>query len=176
MADLDPEWVKAMKAYRKPVSTRVEIEAEPAKAFQVHGNLWIGSAPPIGRGVGKHFDCLVLCACEYQVPDCFPDIQVAQAIMDDCGNPMTNLERKEAVRAAGKTIRWLKEGLRVLVTCRQGRNRSGTVCGLSLMRGPAKMSSEQAIKTVRAARSNALGNPDFVKFLHAYGDYIKQKS
>jgi protein-tyrosine phosphatase len=138
-------------------------------AFQVRDNLWIGSAPPIGTQVASKFDALVLAAMEYQCGECFPGVEVACAIMNDDGSPMTTEEKKEAVRTAGTVISWLSRGLRVLVTCRAGRNRSGLVVTLSLCKGPERMTPAQAIRAVRAVRGpGALSNADFVRFLYDY--------
>lgn len=150
-------------------SESLAVESEPAVAFRVLGNLWIGSAPPIGKAVAQHFDCLVLSAIEYLPwPSCFPGVDVYTVSMRDDGNPMSKEEMASAVRAAGKVISWLREGKRVLVTCHQGRNRSGVICALVLCKGRG-MSPERAVRTVRVARGpTALSNPHFLKFLEEY--------
>lgn len=138
-------------------------------ADRVHGGLWMGGWPPPSYRVGDHFDCLVLCAREYQVPDLFGRVQVAQARLDDSGVPMRLEERPEAIRAAGKVVRWLRQDLRVLVTCFAGRNRSGLVSAIALCKGPAAMDPDAAIAAIRAARGDsAFRNPWFEAFLRAY--------
>ena len=146
------------------------LQSEPSTASHIYGNLWMGSAPPIGWGVAKHFDHLILSAIEYQLPnDCFPGVEVLNAPMNDNGSPMTISEMQIAVQTAGKVIRRLMDGRRVLVTCRQGRNRSGIITALSLCMGLPKMSPSQAINRIRQARGQgAMVNKYFVKFLHEF--------
>ena len=136
---------------------------------QVYGNLWMGGWPPPDARLGQRFDCLVLTAMEYQPAECFGDVEVARALLNDDGSPMRREEAVEAVRAAGKAIRWLGEGKKVLGTCFAGRNRSGLVCALTLCRGPEAMGPDAAIEAVRAARGDsAFRNPWFEAFLRAY--------
>lgn len=130
-------------------------------------NLWIGGAPSPFAPVGEQFDGLVLCANEYQ-PDCFTDIEIIHAPIKDDGSPMTRDEQAIAARTAGKIIRWLNYGSRVLVTCYAGRNRSGLICAIVLCKGPMKMNVEDAIGLIRSTRPNALANQDFVNFLRAF--------
>ena len=145
------------------------IEAQPATASRILGNLWMGDAPPIGYGVKQYFDHLVLCAMEYQLdPALFPGVNVIHAPMNDDGSPMTVDEMKIAVRTAGQVIRHLKNKERVLVSCMQGRNRSGIVTALALCLG-AKHMPQQAVQRIRFARGpNAMKNRDFLWFLQKY--------
>lgn len=151
------------------ITNEAVLQADPSVLFRIHQNLWIGSAPPIGYHVGKYFDCLALCAVEYQCPECFPGVEITQAFINDDGSRMTREEMFQAVRAAGKVISWLGQGKSVLVTCQAGRNRSGLVCALTLCRGPLKLKPASAIKLIRDARgSQALSNTDFVSFLENF--------
>lgn len=145
------------------------LEAPPAVAFRVLGNMWIGSAPPIGWTVSQHFDCLVLSAMEYPPGStCFPNVERLAVTLNDDGSPMQKPEMAEAVRAAGKVLAWLKARKRVLVTCHAGLNRSGLICALVLCKAKG-MSPKEAVETVRAARGpNALRNQYFLDFLEAY--------
>lgn len=145
------------------------LEAVPAVSFRVLGDLWIGSAPPIGHTVAQHFDCLVLSAVEYPPgPTCFPRVETLAVSLNDDGSPMRKQEAVEAVRAAGKVLAWLRGGKRVLVTCHAGLNRSGLICALVLCRGNG-MSPEKAVSTIREARGpNALRNQYFLDFLNAF--------
>jgi len=152
------------------LETNLTYPVIPATASQVHGNLWMGGWPPPGWRLASHFDCLALCAMEYQVPECFPGVQVIQAHLNDDGTPMRREEAYEAVRAATQVIKWLEQDLRVLVTCFAGRNRSGLVSGLALCRGPTAMNPAEAIRTIRSARGEgALSNPWFLKLLTDLG-------
>ncbi len=55
--------------------------------------------------------------------------------------------------------------MRVLVTCMQGRNRSGLVSALMLIRLGA--TADAAIRSIRRARVNALTNEQFVLLLRS---------
>lgn len=152
------------------VVNEILIQPEPSTATQILGNLWMGSAPPIGLGVAQHFDHLVLCAKEYQLPpECFPGVEVIYAPMNDDGSPMTAEEMQIAIRAAGKVIRRLVDGRRVLSTCRQGRNRSGIIAALALCLGPPKLNPAKAVSKIRFARGpGAMVNKDFLWFLNEF--------
>ena len=131
-------------------------------------NLWMGGAPSPFVRIHDYFDGLALCADEYQ-PNCFPDVSMIRALIKDDGSPMTRQERIEAARAAGKVIKLINDGGRVLVTCYAGMNRSGLVCAVTLCKGPDKMNVDDAIKLIRKARGKyALSNTDFVDFLYAF--------
>jgi len=149
------------------------LQAAPATASRVLGNLWMGDAPPIGPGVAEHFDQLVLCAMEYQLnPAFFPGVDVVYAPMNDDGSPMTTDEMSIAVQTAGIVIRNLVQGRRVLVTCMQGRNRSGIVTALSMCMGPPQFLPSQAISRIRRARGpGAMQNTYFQRFLQKFYDY-----
>ena len=153
-------------------SGQIVLFSKPATASRVSGNLWVGSAPPMGSGVSRAFDCLVLAAVEYQLdPAFFRGVEVLAAPLNDDGTPITMEEMATAVRAAGRVISWLAAGKRVLVTCHMGRNRSGLIAALALCMGPGKVPSEAAVAAVRAARGPAaLSNGHFTGFLKAYCD------
>lgn len=160
---------------------RIVLAGDPAEQFLfsgvvaeancVMGDLWMGSAPPIGTRVGQHFSCLVLCAKEYQPhPGCFPGVRAMNAPFNDDGSRMTTDEIRTAVRAASQVARWLSEKRSVLVTCHMGLNRSGVVCALALMIGPSRLSAPAAVAAVREARGpHALSNPQFLGLLGAVG-------
>jgi hypothetical protein len=153
-----------------PSGNQLLLQQEPATASKILGGLWMGSAPPIGLGVRQHFDCVVLCAMEYQLPpECFPGVEVIHAPMNDDGTPMTAEEMEIAVRTAGKVISRLVNKQRVLSTCRAGRNRSGIVCALALCMGPPKYTPQRAIARIQAARGPyAMRNSYFRNFLHQF--------
>lgn len=128
----------------------------------------MGSMPLPYSPLAKEFDGLALCAMEYQHGDLFPGVDVVRAALNDDGSPMTRDEAFSAVSAAGRVISWLRGGNRVLVTCMQGRNRSGLVCALALCKG-AGLSLDKAVEAIRAARGDgALRNPYFLRFLQDY--------
>jgi len=148
---------------------RHRFKYEDSTFADLGDNLWIGGAPSPLAPVGKYFDGLVLCANEYQCPGCFPGSQTIQAPLRDDGSAMTREEQITAAKTTGKVIKLLNNGLRVLVTCYAGRNRSGLVCAMVLCKGPRQMGVEDAINLIRSARGpHALSNQDFVNFLRAF--------
>jgi len=116
-----------------------------------------GSAPPIS--VEIPFDTIVLAAIEYQ-PE-IPGYEVIHVPLDD-GPPPTREEKALIRDTAYEVARQIRSGQRVLVTCWQGRNRSGVIAGLALV--------ELGVPGPRAARRiqrirNGLTNPHFLKMV-----------
>jgi protein-tyrosine phosphatase len=112
-----------------------------------------GSAPPPGAALP--FDVVVLCAQEYQ-PD-LPGYAVMRVPLDD-GPPPTRAELASIRAAAREVAAKVRAGERVLVTCWQGRNRSGVVAGLALV--DLGLPPERAIRRIQAYR-DGLTNPYF---------------
>lgn len=144
------------------------LQGEAATASKIADNLWMGSAPPIGPSASQYFNDVVLCAMEYQLSgNMFPGVNIIHAPMNDDGSPMTAGERVIAIKTAGKVLSRISRNRNVLVTCYQGRNRSGLVAALALCFGPHKMSPKQAIETIRSARGeSAMRNDYFIWFLN----------
>jgi hypothetical protein len=161
--------VKVFNKSRKPIPyNHISFQHRQSTYSKILDNLWIGGAPPPQANIGQYFDCLVLCAHEYQ-PDCFPDIQVAFAPMRDDGLLISHNDALQAVKAAGKTIKWMDQGLKVLVTCYAGRNRSGLVTALTLCKGPMAMPPVKAIAKIKSVRGpDALSNLGFVRFIMSF--------
>ena len=133
----------------------------PIDAHQIIERLWQGSFPEPGSTLHRcGFDVLVLCAEELQPPSSlYHDLEVIHAGLDDgVGTP--SLERT-ARRAAAQVIEALRAGKRVLVTCAQGRNRSGLVVGLALK----ELMDRDVVDFVQRRRPNALTNPYFAELL-----------
>jgi protein-tyrosine phosphatase len=127
--------------------------------------LYQGSAPAPGPELARlGFKGLILCADEYQLPaEAFPGLRVIHAPNDDSGREPTRLEIFRAWRAAAVVAQEVARRRAVLVTCAQGRNRSGLVSALALcLMG---MKGRDAIALVRARRANALTNPAFNAYL-----------
>lgn len=104
-----------------------ELDSTP-----LFSGLHIGSAPSQPSAVGEQFDCLVLCAREYQPGhERFPGVRVAHFPFDDVRRPAP-IDIAMAKSAAEFVARRLGRGERVLVTCMAGRNRSGFVCAITL--------------------------------------------
>jgi len=115
-----------------------------------------GSAPP--AHVVIPFDVIVLAAMEYQNPE-LPGYHVIRVPLDDSGPPPNALDRRRirhTAREIADRVRWRE---RVLVTCMQGRNRSGVLAGLAI-RDLLGIPGAEAARRIRLAR-NGLSNPYF---------------
>lgn len=130
-------------------------------AHQIVDRLWQGSFPEPGSRLREHgFDVLVLCAKELQPPDAlYHDLEVIHAGIDD--GPVTPKLERVARRAAAQVTKALRANKKVLVTCAQGRNRSGLVVGLVLK----KVTDRDVVDFIQRRRPNALTNPHFVELL-----------
>jgi protein-tyrosine phosphatase len=79
---------------------------------------------------------------------------------------MTIAEQRVAMQAATVVVQARARGDRVLVTCMQGRNRSGLIAALALRR--LGVSADDAVSMVRSARGiGALNNAHFLALLRA---------
>jgi protein-tyrosine phosphatase len=119
-----------------------------------NGMLAQGSAPPVG--VRLPFDVIVLAAEEYQ-PD-LPGYEVVRLPIDDARPDAGTRARIRTV--AEEIALYVRAGKRVLVTCFQGRNRSGVLAGLALVELGAT-TPQQAVRRIRMNRTGALTNPYF---------------
>ena len=123
------------------------------------GRLAQGSEPPVGTKLP--FDVVVLAAIEYQ-PESLPGHLTLHAPLDDSGPPPTPTERALIKYAAKDVARRVRAGQRVLVTCHQGRNRSGVIAGLALVE--LGVSGKEAAKRIRRLR-NGLTNRYFYEMV-----------
>lgn len=131
-------------------------------AHRIAPRLWQGSRPPEGKTLRTAgVDVLVLCAFEYQPPARdFPGVELLHAPMDDGDIVPWRLAMRTASAAAARYC----QGKRILVTCNQGRNRSGLVTALILWTlnfGSGKRCADH----VRQHRPNALTNEAFYRWL-----------
>jgi protein-tyrosine phosphatase len=122
------------------------------------GLLAQGSAPP--PGVRIPFDVIVLAAMEYQ-PD-LPGYEVLHVPLDD-GPPPSPRERAHIRENAKRIARRVRAGKRVLVTCWQGRNRSGVLAGLALVE--LGLPGNRAARRIQRIR-NGLTNPHFLAMVN----------
>lgn len=138
-------------------------------ADEIVPQLWQGSVPRGGKYLSEHgFDCVVLCAYENQDASRYHDIDVILAPNDDnYRRPPTNEEMVIAMSAAGEVAKRLERGENVLVTCMQGRNRSGLVSALTLHYWKG-YSGVDATRLVQERRLTALQNPGFVAALKRF--------
>jgi len=159
-------------------STRWPRGPDVGFAYVLDNVLAQGSRPPIGGPLAPRFTTLVLCAQELLeetpqgLPGAFPDVTVLKMPLDDA-KPSSDEVRRSLVAAHNVASR-VRHGERVLVTCNQGRNRSGLIVALTLMQLGA--SANEAIARVKHARKNALTNPYFVQVLRAYDGMPKLAS
>ncbi len=151
-------------------------------AQEIHPGLWQGGWPPPGEWLaGKGFSTLVLCAFEYQPPRTFPPMVAALPGMramnpwpgveviyapndDDFENPPSRETLRLALQAGRRVAVRLAEGRKVLVTCWQGKNRSGLVSALGLY-FHLGISGKAATRMVQTRRTGGLRNPKFVELL-----------
>lgn len=112
-----------------------------------------GSAPPLEARVP--FDVIVFSAKEYQ-PN-LSGYDVMHVPLDD--GPPPDTKTRERIRAAARQIaEHVRAGRRVLVTCWQGRNRSGVLAGLALVE--LGLPRQRAVRRIREYR-NGLTNRYF---------------
>ncbi len=141
-------------------------QAQPDPTRDGHrGSLWLGGASDVGSG--EHYDLIVLCADEFQ-PEAHviarPGTEVVHAPNDDSEKPLTRDQAAIAIMASRRAARAFREGKKVLVSCMQGRNRSGLVMALTLHRLYG-MAGERCRSYIRSKRPHALTNDSFNKFL-----------
>lgn len=114
-----------------------------------------GSVPPPGAVLP--FDVIVLAAIEHQDID-LPGYEVLLVPLDDSGPPPSPADRVLIRETARRIARRIRAGKRVLVTCHQGRNRSGVLAGLALVE--LGLPRDRAVRRIRVYRQG-LTNPWF---------------
>ena len=117
----------------------------------------MGPRPPEGPSLSRAgFDLLLLCAKEYHpAPNDFPGVGVVYVHLDDSGQPMTEKEQRQAKNAGRIVADAVRAGRVTLVTCNQGRNRSGLVVALALHHLTG-LDGWKCIDQVRLLRNTAL--------------------
>lgn len=149
-----------------------DVDASP-----ITEKLWMGGHPPAGPGLAKWgFDALILAAREFQLSaEHFPDVIVLHAPMHDDHKGIPHGEAVIALHAAKQVVQWIKAGKKVLVTCWQGRNRSGIITALALLE-LTKLNPKEIAFLIRASRGPAaLSNGHFVHLLNTVNDRRQQK-
>ncbi len=115
-----------------------------------NGRLAQGGAPPPHARLP--FDVVVLAAMEYQ-PD-LPGYRVLRVPLDD-GPPPDHATRVVIRGAARRVADCVRAGDRVLVTCWQGKNRSGVIAGLALCElGVPGWRAARHVRAVRGGLTN----------------------
>lgn len=120
-----------------------------------NGKLAQGSRPP-EFVKGLPFDVIVLAAREWQ-PE-LSGYEVIRVLLDDSGPPPTPAERIAIRQNARRVAHRIRAGKRVLVTCVQGRNRSGVIAGLALVE--LGLPPKLVVQQIRRIR-DGLANPYF---------------
>lgn len=128
--------------------------------------LWQGAAPETGDRVrAEGFDCLVLCAIEYQPgPENFPGVEVLYVPYEDNQHREIPTEILKRVHAAAREVaNRLREYKKVLVTCQAGLNRSGLVSALAIhyLTG---VNGRICAERVKKSRDMALFNQRFYSY------------
>jgi protein-tyrosine phosphatase len=142
----------------------------------VNGQLAQGAYPGQHPGLFNAFDVVVYCAKEaqprFKAP---PGKAIVYCPMDDdIYRPVPDSVHRMLVERANfcaKQASWRK---RVLITCVQGKNRSGLLMGMTLLRLYPTWTPEQAVRIIRQYRKLgggdvALANTMFEQHLLAKG-------
>lgn len=138
---------------------------EMLDATKLAPKLYQGSYPRDAvRRLG--FDALVLCAEELQRRTDEPGLITIRCPLRDDGSEFTLRDWNRALGAANQIVDLLLRRRRVLITCAQGRNRSGLVSGITLYR-LTDLSGEQVVRHIQKLRPGALTNDDFAAALFA---------
>jgi protein-tyrosine phosphatase len=142
-------------------------------ATRLWSKFYQGSYPL--EGVRAHgFRVLVLCAEELQHRAEEPGVVTLRCpLFDDGRRPMSPIEWQHAVRTGREVAAHAAAGHRTLVTCAQGRNRSGLVAGIALYE-LSGWSGEQCVQHIQARRRDALTNDDFVAALYGLPPRVRQ--
>ncbi len=129
------------------------------------GSLWQGGADDVTSSAG--YDVIILCADEFQPARhiiATKDMEVVHAPNDDSEKPLTREQLTTAIAASRVAASRFRDGKKVLISCMQGRNRSGLVTALTLHRLYG-MAGERCREYIRSKVPHALSNPSFNKFL-----------
>lgn len=141
----------------------------------------MGGFPHTPRAVSdKQFNLLVLCAREklhFLGNPSESDTSrtygctTLHAPFDD--DEVTSEVVEQATRAVGTVVAALRRGSKVLVTCNEGRNRSGLVSALSILQMAPKLSANRVIELIKLRRNaptggEALTNDDFRDLIQSW--------
>lgn len=130
-------------------------------ATALTGKLSIGGRPPQGNAVrDAGFTVLMLCSDTYQPLDSgFPGVEIVRRPFMDRPFSVQPEAQNLALKAGELIYQRMKQGRRCLVTCNEGRNRSGLVCAIAL--AECGMDPQAAGLLIRDRRLGALTNMDF---------------
>jgi len=128
----------------------------PLEAHEIVPRLWMGSRPEPGPALATMgFDVLALCAMEYQpTTEWYPGIVIGRIRLDDA--ELSAGQALQAFQLAAQLAKMIKMKKRVLVTCAQGRNRSGLITALTMV-ALTGCSGFEACHAVRVRRQSPFG-------------------
>jgi hypothetical protein len=132
---------------------------EEIDATRLTDRLYIGGMPTEGRVLARAgFSGLVLCAAEHQPSSRrFPGLRwVGHCPLFDWQIEPPEIDM--AMAGATAVVDMWERGERLLVTCAQGRNRSGLVCAMALNLITC-MPAADCIRLVRRMREPDIGAP-----------------
>ena len=117
----------------------------------------------------EEFDILVLCAGEWQphvnLPEEDKTKRVVRVPYDDSYTALTQSVLKQLHKAADELSDEHQRGTRIIITCMAGRNRSGLLMALVLMKR-FRLSPDEAIALIKKERGPfALTNRTFTSYL-----------
>lgn len=132
-----------------------------------------GAFPDAHPGLFHAFDVVVYCAKEDQVPGfrAPPGKSVLRIPLDDdIYKPIPRPVEPYLHQLALQLCRHLNAGQKALVTCIQGKNRSGLIVGLTLLKLYPGWTAQQVITLIRRNRKlgggeEALANPMYEQYL-----------
>jgi len=136
----------------------------------VQPNIAMGGAVLDSTALFEEFDIIVMCAGEWQPTLTLPEDRTKRVIrlpFDDTYEALIPSVLRSLHLTANELVAQHKTGKRILITCMAGRNRSGILAGLVLMKRFG-MSGDEAILVIRDARGPAaLSNPSFSSYLQS---------
>jgi hypothetical protein len=142
----------------------------PIECSEIVPNLYMGSRPPPGPWIMRNgFRALVLAACDFQPPSTsYPGVDIARIPLQDEENSLSPQQALVVTRLSRILSKRIRARDKVLVTCNQGRNRSGLVTAL-ILTSLTGMSGLEAVLQVKAKRQSPWGlaftNETFISYL-----------
>jgi protein-tyrosine phosphatase len=135
----------------------------------IQPDLAMGGAITDSSAAFEEFDILVLCAGEWQphvsLPEEDREKRVIRVPYDDSHSALIPSVLKSLHKAAEELTEEHKRGKRILITCMAGRNRSGLLTALVLMKRFG-FPAHDAIQTIKERRGDfALTNTTFTSYL-----------
>jgi len=137
---------------------------------RISRRLYQGGRPSPGQLLRRSgFTFLVLAAEEYQPSSRnFPGVTVVHTPLDDHPYQLSQAEWSAIINSAMLAGDNIMRGGRSLITCWQGRNRSGLITAVTLMLLTG-WSAEKVVARIRSRRRGALSNESFVRQLKRVG-------